>query len=213
MKTQAVTLMKEDILSLGREVSGMLAELSRLLGKDAGGQITVVEEQEERVNARCMNIEEKCLDILTERNDLSGQEVRMLVGSTLIATKFERLADHAVRVAKLVSWSAEDGVELPAELTEMASLIQRMVEDTLICYVSDAVDQVPELVQRDSHVNYLHDMVSKKLLSDLGVQDQEEAQTRTQFLFCARYLERMGDCCTSIAKKTHFIVTGKRFHA
>lgn len=210
MKTQAITLMKEDILSLGRMVSSSVAELVRLLNRDPAAKFELVEEQEELINEKCLRIEEKCLDLLTEREGLQPQEIRTLVGSTLLAAKFERLADHAHRVAKLVSWASDDDMQIPPELAEMANVVHRMVEDSLVCYLTDAADKVPEVVQRDSHVNYLHDVLSKKLLSDLGVQDQEEAQTRTQFLFCARYIERMGDCCTSIAKRTYFIVTGTR---
>jgi len=213
MKTQEITLMKEDILSLGRAVSSAVAELGRLLGGDVNASFETVDKLEADINARFFKIEERCMDLLTEHNDFTAKEVRTLVGSTLIAAKFERLADHAHRVAKLAFWARQDNVMPPAELAEMAHLVQRMVDDTLVCYLTDAVERVSELVQRDSHVNYLHDVVCKKLLSDLGVQEQEEAQTRTQFLFCARYLERMGDCITSIARRTYFIVTGSRLKA
>lgn len=213
MKTQAITLMKEEILTLGRGVSSMVAELVRLLSSDARAKFDVVERQEREINSRCMKIEERCMDLLTEHNDFSAAEVRTLVGSTLIAVKLERLADHAHRVAKLAWWAVEDGIDVPPELCEMAQVVQHMIDDTLVCYLTDAVDRVGEIVQRDSHVNYLHDIVSKKLLSSLGVQDQEEAQRRTQFLFCARYLERMGDCVTSAARRTFFIVTGRRLQA
>jgi phosphate transport system protein len=213
LRTQAITLMKEDILSLGRDVSSAVAELTRLLSGDAAANFEVVEKLEADINARCMKIEERCMDWLTENSDFTAAEVRTLVGSTLIAVKFERLADHAHRVAKLAWWARQDGISIPPELGEMAGLVQRMVDDTLVCYLTDAIERVPELVQRDSHVNYLHDVVSKKLLSDLGVQQQEEAQMRAQFLFCARYLERMGDCVTSVARRTFFIVTGKRLKA
>jgi phosphate transport system protein len=205
--------MKEEILSLGRVVSKTVHELARLLGHEQGAQFELVEQQESEINSRCMKIEERCMDLLTEHQDFNAAEVRALVGSTVVALKFERLADHAHRVAKLAWWAWEDAVPIPPELVEMANLVQRMVDDTLLCYLGDAVDRVEEIVQRDSHVNYLHDVVSKKLLSDLGVQDQEEAQTRTQFLFCARYLERMGDCAASVARRTYFIVTGDRLDA
>ena len=210
MKTQAITLMKEDILSLGRMVASSVAELVKLLQRDASASLALVEEQEEQINAQCLRIEEKCMDLLSEREGLQPLEIRALVGSTLLAAKLERLADHANRVAKLVSWEAEDGMQMPTELAEMAASVHRLVEDSLVVYLTDEVERVPELIQRDAHINYLHDLLSKKLLSDMGVQDQEEAQTRTQYLFCARYIERMGDCATSIAKRTYFIVTGKR---
>jgi phosphate uptake regulator len=65
-------------------------------------------------------------------------------------------------------------------------------------------------LQRDNEVDYLDAVLSKKLLSDLGEQDQAHAQMRAQFLFCTRFLERMGDLCTSIAKRSYFIATGER---
>ncbi len=210
MKIQAITLVKEDVLHLGRMVHGTVTELTRLLSKEPGASFSLIEANESDINDECLKIEERCMDILHERQDLSALEIRTLVGSTLMAVKFERLADHAHRVAKFVTWAAEDNIDLPQEMREMALVVNRMVEDVLVCYLSDSIAAVPEITQRDSHVDYMHDLLSKRLLSDLGVQDQEEAQRRTQFLFCTRYLERMGDCCASIAKRIHFIVTGER---
>jgi phosphate transport system protein len=204
-------MMKEDVLSLGRMVNDTVGELTRLLQGNPAGDFGFVEKQEESINEACLNIEEKCLDVLNERHDLNAQEIRTLVGSTLMAAKFERLADHAHRVAKFATWAKTDGVPVPGELIEMAVAVHRMVEETLLCFLSDALDKVPSIVQRDSQVDYLHDLLSKRLLSALGEQGQEEAQMRAQFLFSARYLERMGDCCVSIAKRVHFIVTGQRF--
>ncbi|MBX9720423.1 MAG: hypothetical protein K2X81_03415, partial [Candidatus Obscuribacterales bacterium] len=142
--------------------------------------------------------------------DLSQSEIRALVGSTLIAAKFERLGDHAFRVAKFVSWVAAEDVQIPNELTEMSGIVSRMVDDVLLCFLTDAINKVPEIMQRDSQVDYLHDYLTKILLQDLGEQNQEAAQNTTQLLFCTRYLERMGDACTSVAKRVHFIVTGNR---
>lgn len=208
MKTRAITLMKEDVLSLGRLVNITLLELARILKKDPTANLELIEQQEGEINKACLKIEEKCLSLLTERQDLTAQEIRTLVGSTLIAAKFERLADHALRIAKLVSWVATETVEIPPQLAEMAVIVNHIVEDVLLVYLTDAVEKVPEILQRDSNVDYLHDFLSKKLLSDLGKQSLPEAQKSTQLLFCTRYLERMGDYSTSIAKRIHFIVTG-----
>lgn len=213
MKTRAITLMKEDVLSLGRLVSNTLLGLSLILTKDPTANFEQIEHQEEKINKACLTIEEKCMDLLACRQDFSAQEIRTLVGSTLIAAKFERLADHALRIAKLVSWIASDQDPLPPQLAEMSNIISRMVEDVLVIFLTDAVDKIPELLQRDSEVDYLHDLLSKRLLSDLGRQSQEKAQQNTQLLFCTRYLERMGDYCTSIAKRIYFIVTGDRIES
>jgi phosphate transport system protein len=203
--------MKEDVLALGRLVSATMHELSRILCKDQTASFEYIVKHEEEINAACQKIEEKCLDLLAENKELNQQEIRALVGSTLIAAKFERLADHALRVAKFVSWVAAEDVQIPPQFAEMSGIITRMVEDVLLCFLTDAIDKIPEIIQRDSQLDYLHDYLTKVLLQDLGVQSQEQAQTSTQLLFCTRYLERMGDACTSVAKRVHFIVTGKRF--
>lgn len=210
MKTSAVTLMKEDVLVLGRLVSETMQELSRVLKKDSSAKFEHMIKFEEQINAACQKIEEKCLDLLNEHKDLSQAENRALVGSTLIAAKFERLADHAYRVAKYVSWVASEDVQIPPEFSEIASIVSRMVDDVLLCFLTDNVDRIEEIIQRDSQIDYLHDWLSKKLLQDIGEQNQEAAQTTMQLLFCIRYLERMGDACTSVAKRVNFIVTGKR---
>lgn len=210
LKTRAVTLMKEDVLALGRLASDSMHELSRLLRKDRQASFEHIIDHEEKINEYCIKIEEKCLDLLSEHKDLSQAEIRALVGSTLIAAKFERLADHALRVAKFVSWVASEEVQIPEQLAEMSGNVSRMLDDVLLCFLTDAADKIPEIVQRDSQVDYLHDFLSKELLQDLGSKDQEEAQTATQLLFCTRYLERMGDACASVAKRIYFIVTGSR---
>src|SRR5579883_3156314 len=200
--------MKEDVLALGRLVSDTMQELMRILRKDQTANFDHIVSYEEQINKSCQKIEEKCLDFLSEHKDLSQQEIRALVGGTLIAAKFERLADHALRVGRYIAWVAAEDVQVPPQLYEMAAVISRMVEEVLLCFLTDAVEKVPAIVQRDGEVDYLHDYLTKKLMQELGVQNQEDAQTITQLLFCTRYMERMGDACTSVAKRVHFIVTG-----
>src|SRR5262250_1623512 len=152
VKTEAITLVKEDVLGLGQLVGRTVSETTRLLEKDAQANLTFVEEQEELINRSCQEIEERCLALLIEREALAPQDVRTLLGATVIAAKFERIADHAVRVAKMAYWAAEDKIEIPPELPEMAGVVQHMVQDALLCFLSDAVDKVQGIVQRDNRV-------------------------------------------------------------
>ena len=210
VKTEALTFLKEDILSLGRMVDKTVEEVGRLLHHETSISFDILDEREEKINDACQAIEEKCLDLLLEKEALDAKEIRTLVGSTAIAAKFERIADHAHRVGRMASWAVQDEIEIPSELAEMAGVIHLMMQDVLVSFVSDDEIKAQEVVAKDSQVNYLHDVLSKQLLSDLGAQDQAQAQMRAQFLFCARFLERMGDACVSVARKVFFIVTGVR---
>ncbi len=212
MTTEAVTLFKEDVLALGQTVVRTLDEMTRLLKKESTASLELIEEQEESINQLYLDIEEKCMDLLLEKEMLDAKAIRMLLASTTIAGKFERMADHANRVARIACWAQEDKIEIPAELTQMASIVHRMVQDTLLSFLTDATERIQDILQRDSEVDYLDDILSKKLLSNLGKQDQAGAMMRAQFLFCSRFIERMGDLCTSVAKRTYFIVTGHRMN-
>ena len=155
-------------------------------------------------------MKKKCLDLLVEKELLDAKEIRTLFVSATIAQKFERMADHANRVAKIASWAREDKLEVPQELPEMAAVVHKMVQEVLLCFITNSAQKAQEILHRDSEVDYLDDVLSKKLLSDFGAQDSAHAQMRAQFLFGARFLERMGDLCTSIAKRSYFIATGQR---
>lgn len=213
MKTEELALLKDDVISMGRKVEKTVEEMTRLLRGDSTAELTLIEKQEKEINAWCQDIEEKCMDLILDihsKSSMDARTVRNLVSTIMIAAKLERMADHAYRVARIATWAREEGVEVPEEMIEMAGVIHRMGQDTLLSFLTDSPDKAVEILQRDNSVDYLHDVLSKRLLSDLGDQDKVKAQMRAQFLFCTRFLERMGDACCSIAKRIYFIATGKR---
>jgi phosphate transport system protein len=210
VKAEAITLVKEEVLTLGRMVETTVYEVTRLLKGDTRADLALVERQEEEINKLCQDIEEKCVDLLTEANTFGAKEIRALVSVPLIAAKLERLADHANRVARFANWANEDEIEIPEELPKMAGAVYHMVQELLLCFLTDSPSKAKEILASDNTVDYLHDLLSKRLLSDLGEQESARAQMRAQFLFCARFLERMGDACTSIAKRVYFLSTGER---
>lgn len=210
MTAETITLLKEDVLTLGRMVDSTVGKVTNLLKRDDSIRLEEIENQEKRINDWSQEIEEKCLELLIEKDKLSAKDIRTLVSCTIIVAKLERLGDHANRVARIASWAKEEEIEVPEELPQMSAVVHRMLQDALLTFVTNDLDKVMEVLQKDSQVNYLHDVMSKRLLSKLGEQEQASAHMGAQFLFCARFMERMGDLCTSVAKRVHFINTGKR---
>lgn len=195
---------------MGRAVETAIQELTRMLKKDPAASFSRLESCEDDINRKCMEIEERCLELLIEKDPMNERTIRSLVSTILIATKLERMADHAIRVAKVADWAREEEIDVPDELVEMSQAVGRMVQETLLVFLTDSPEKAIEVVQRDNAVDYLHDVLSKRLLSNLGEQATAQAQMRAQFLFCTRFLERMGDACASIAKRVYFIATGNR---
>ena len=107
MRTEAVTLIKEDVLSLGQMVNRSVSELTGMLEQDPQAKLAGIEEREEQINKSSQVIEERCLDLLMERQSLSPLEIRTLFASTVIAAKLERIADHATNIAEDVVYLVE----------------------------------------------------------------------------------------------------------
>ncbi len=210
MSAETITLLKEDVLTLGRMVDSTVGKVTNLLKHDDSIRLEEVENQEKRINDWSQEIEEKCLELLIEKDKLSAKDIRTLVSCTIIVAKLERLGDHANRVGRIACWAREEEIDVPEELPQMSAVVHRMLQDALLTFVTNDLDKVMEVLQKDSQVNYLHDVMSKRLLSKLGEQEQASAHMGAQFLFCARFIERMGDLCASVAKRVHFINTGKR---
>ncbi len=213
MNIQELALLKNDVLSMGRKVEKTVEEMTRMLKAEPEASMQVIEKLEEEINSSCHEIEEQCMDLLLDthtKSSMDAKTVRSLVSTIMIAVKLERIADHANRVARVAEWAREEEIVVPTEMIEMAGIVHRMGEDTLLSFLTDAPDKAKEILQRDNSVDYLHDVLSKRLLASLGQEDSASAQMRAQFLFCARFLERMGDACGSIAKRVYFITTGDR---
>ena len=210
MIQESLTLIKGDVVSMGRKVDTTVGEMNKMLKKDDSASLNFIEEQEEAINSQCHEIEEKCLDLLLAKDSMNAKEIRTIISITFIVAKLERIADHANRIARVADWAREENIDIPGELIEMASVVNQMAKDILIVFVTDATEKAKEILQRDNSVDYLHDKLSKELLTNLNDQEPGNAQLQAQFLFCNRFLERMGDACVSIAKRVYFIGTGTR---
>src|ERR1700722_16494775 len=97
-------------------VDKTVEEVGRLLQHETNVDVDLIEEREEKINDACQAIEEKCLDLLLEKESLDAKDIRTLVVSTAVAAKFERIADHAHRVGRMAFWATQDKVEIPPQL-------------------------------------------------------------------------------------------------
>ena len=146
------------------------------------------------------------LDELTDLKDKA--EKAKAIGADAQAKVFKEQAE--AKEVEIFKEQEEEEIEIPEELPKMAATVYHMVQELLLCFLTDSASKAKEILASDNTVDYLHDVLSKRLLSNLGEQESAHAQMRAQFLFCSRFLERMGDACTSIAKRVYFLSTGER---
>ena len=187
MKAKALYFLKDDVVSMGRMVNTSVEEMASILKGNPSGSMSLIEEREKKINDYCKKIEETCLELLLEKETVTQKDIRLLVSTIIIAAKLERMGDHANRIAKVADWARKEKVGVPTEMAEMASVIHQMAEDILMGCLEDTPDKALEVLKRDTAVDLLDEVLSRRLLAASGAPDKAQAQIETLFLFCTTF--------------------------
>lgn len=153
-------------------------------------------------------IEDKCIKLIAKEQPLAI-DLRNIFTTIKIVTDLERMADHAVDIAKITIRLAKDTyVKNLIHIPEMAKLIKEMIKKSIDAYINNDVDKAYEVCDMDDKVDSLYRHVFSELIS-LMHQGDDKVEQASQLLFVCKYLERIGDHVTNICEWTIYLVTGK----
>jgi phosphate transport system protein len=153
-------------------------------------------------------IEDKCIKLIAKEQPLAI-DLRNIFTTIKIVTDLERMADHAVDIAKITIRLAKDTyVKNLIHIPEMAKLIKEMIKKSIDAYINNDVDKAYEVCDMDDKVDSLYRHVFNELIS-LMHQGDDKVEQASQLLFVCKYLERIGDHVTNICEWTIYLVTGK----
>lgn len=155
------------------------------------------------------DIEEKCIKIMATESPVA-KDLRSLYTTSKIVTDLERMADHAVDIAKIAI--KIEGITLSEEVAntilEMVDIVTSMIKKAIEAYISGDVDYAYEICNMDDKVDTLYrglfEIALKRMISDNSLVNQG-----TQILFVSKYLERIGDHVTNICEWIVFLKKGK----
>jgi phosphate transport system protein len=160
------------------------------------------------VNHKRFAIEEKCITVMATQQPIAA-DLRLLVSVLYIITDLERMADHAVGIAKINQMMAEDPEPRSFGLIpEMADKAVDMLNQTIRAYIDQDAMAAREISAKDDEVDGLYDQVYADCISHM-IQEPESVTRLTYHLWTAHNLERMADRCTNICERIIFMVTGR----
>jgi phosphate transport system protein len=156
-------------------------------------------------------IESKAIKLIAMQQPLAI-DLRNIFTTTKIVTDLERMADHAVDVAKItLRLKNEKYIKQLINIPIMGEIVVNMIKDALDAYVAGDVETAYAVCKRDDEVDKIYKEVFKELL-DLMIEDQNTINQATQLLFICKWLERIADHTTNICEWTIYLVTGEKIN-
>ncbi|MGI6649000.1 MAG: phosphate signaling complex protein PhoU [Bacillota bacterium] len=201
--------LQAEVLRMGTLVENAIACSVKALQEQDMELAEKVIAEDDLVDDLQLQIEDKCLAMLALQQPMAS-DLRMIGTALKIVTDLERMADHAVDIARATQAIGHEPLIKPLiDIPKMAKLTQEMVRVGLTAYIDRNVDLCNALVEKEKEVDRLYDQVFHDLL-EFMTRDAKTSRQALYLLLVALFLERVADHVTNLGEWTIYLVTGER---
>ncbi|MCZ8511911.1 phosphate signaling complex protein PhoU [Paenibacillus filicis] len=206
---QSLDQLQETLLHMGKQVESMIFQAVDALARQDENLARRTIEADDQIDEMMIHIEENSLRLIALQQPMAS-DLRIISTALKIATDLERIADHAVDIAKIcLRLNGEALVKPLVDIPRMAELTQAMLRESLLAYTERNVHRAATLAEKDDEVDKLYSGLANDLLKLMG-SDIAVNRQLTQLLLTAHFLERVADHTTNIGEGVIYMVTGKR---
>lgn len=167
-------------------------------------------DNDNRMDSLEEEINDFALMLITKQQPVAG-DLRRIFISIKTATDLERIADHAVNIAKSTIRIGEK--ELSVSLQEVEKMFQvtiDMLELALKAYREENLTDAKKVAEMDDMVDEVYGKAIREFISFIP-ENPETITQITQLSFIARYIERVADHITNIAENVFYVVKGRHY--
>ncbi|MGB9779986.1 MAG: phosphate signaling complex protein PhoU [Caldanaerobacter sp.] len=198
-----------DILKMGSLVEEAIGNaIASLVNHDKEMAQKVIDE-DDRINKMEIEIDDKCAKIMVTQHPIA-KDLRIVLTGLKIVTDLERMGDYAVNIARTTLRIADEKYIKPLiDIPRMSDVVREMVKLSLDSYVRQDLDLAKSIGEKDEIVDALYGQIFRELLTYM-IEDPRNIHQAAEFLFVARYLERIADHTTNICEWVIYLETGER---
>ena len=201
--------LQQDILRMGTLVEERIAQSVRSLAEGNRELARQIVEGDDDIDRMQLDIETRCLEIIALQQP-AASDLRIVGTAIKIVGDLERMADHAVDIARVTERIGDEPLMKPLiDIPRMAELALRMTRDALRAYVRRDPQAAEELLKTDDEVDHLYSQVMRELLVYM-MEDPRTIHQGMHLLFVAQHLERVADHATNLGESVIFMVSGER---
>ncbi|NEW07675.1 phosphate signaling complex protein PhoU [Paenibacillus sp. SYP-B3998] len=206
---QSLGLLQQELLDMGNSAQNLIRSSVEALAKLDDKSATQVIKSDDVIDDYLTRIDELSLRLIALQQPMAS-DLRIIGTALKIAIDLERIADHAVDIAKITIRFAGEELVKPLEIIpQMAEIAIEMLQESLEAYTERDVHRAAALAEKDDRVDKLYSTVMQELMSLMSA-DYNRNRQLTHLLLVAHYLERVADHATNIGEGVIYMVTGKR---
>lgn len=158
------------------------------------------------------DIEDKSIRIIAQNQPLAT-DLRIIFTAIKIVTDLERMADHAVDIAKLTKkMVGKQYIKKLVDIPLMAQKVQDMIKVSIESYINEDIDVAYTICKMDDEVDNLYNHIFDDLINCIDHKksngEQYDFEQISNLILVCKYLERIADHTTNICEWTIYIKTG-----
>jgi phosphate transport system protein len=181
--------------------------MESLRTRDTSLSTTVVDD-DQAINAKRYELEEKCIRILALQGPMAA-DLRIVLAVLLISNELERMGDHAEGIARINLMLDDTPLAGPlGDVTLMAEKAASMLRRSLTAFVERDVALARTICDEDDEVDGLYDGAYHTLIQEM-IKRPDDVQRLTYLIWTCHNLERIADRVTNICERVIFMVTGQ----
>lgn len=204
----------EAVRSRVLQMGGMVEKQIRLavealINSDVALMNQVIED-DHRVNAMEVEIDEICGQIIARRQPAAG-DLRMIMTVIKTITDLERIGDEAEKVARMAKLlSQKERLHLPRyqEIKRAADMALDMLRKSLDSFARLDLMLAAQVVRQDEQVDEEFRAIMRYLITFM-MEDPRTISTSLEILFIAKAIERMGDHAKNMSEYVVYMVKGR----
>lgn len=210
------TQFEEELLNLHNQFYEMGMMVSSAVHKSVRAYIKhdkilaqEVIENDININNMETRLEKKSFEMIALQQPVTT-DLRMIITVMKASSDFERMADHAVSVAKsTIRVKGQTRIpEIEKEISDMSDYVKKMVDNVLVAYVKTDEKDARTIANMDQRVNDYFNRIYNATIKNMQ-ENPETVISGTDYLNVASYLERIGDYVTNICEWIVYLATGK----
>ena len=207
---------EEELLNLHNQFYEMGMMVSSALHKSVRAYIdhdkkiaNEVIDSDIEINNMEVKLEKKSFEMIALQQPVTT-DLRMIITVMKASSDLERMADHAVSIAKsTIRLKGETRIpEIEKEISDMSDYVKKMVDNVLVAYIKTDEKDARMIAQMDNHVNEYFSNIYNDAIKYMQ-NNPETVISGTDYLHVATYLERIGDYVTNICEWIVYLATGK----
>ncbi len=201
---------RANVLQMGGLVESQIkSAIESLISGDVALMTRVIED-DHRVNAMEVKIDEACSQVIARRQPTAG-DLRLIMTVVKTITDLERIGDEAEKIARMAKLlSQKHGLALPRyhEISHAGEIAVEMLRKSLDAFARLDVALAAQVVRLDEQVDEEFRAIMRYLITFM-MEDPRTISTSLEILFVAKAIERIGDHAKNMSEYVVYMVKGR----